>query len=194
MEYVLTVLTVLGDCGVCWCRFGFYIFWGCTAFLPSFYTLTSLFLTTHPVQWTTGRSSLIFASGICAVFANYDSDRQRQRFRSSGGKEMVWGRAPRVIHAKYITGDGVTRTSILLASGWWGIARHINYLFEILLAFFWSLPAGNTGTLPYAYVAFLTVLLTDRAYRDEIRCTRKYGIFYEQYCKLVPYRMIPGIY
>ena len=38
------------------------------------------------------------------------------------------------------------------------------------------------------------ILLVDRAYRDEIRCAAKYGKFWEKYCSLVPYRIVPYIY
>ncbi len=175
-------------------RFGFYIFWGCTAFLPSIYTLTSLFLVTHPISLSPTRAAALALCGTLSVWANYDTDRQRQRFRETGGREKVWGRAPQMIRAKYTTGDGREHDSILLASGWWGIARHINYVFEIALALCWTLPAGRSGVIAYVYVTFLTILLTDRAYRDELRCSAKYGKFYDLYCAQVPWRMIPGVY
>ena len=40
-----------------------------------------------------------------------------QTFRESGGKKKVWGKAPRKITARYETGDGQTKTSLLLTSG-----------------------------------------------------------------------------
>lgn len=175
-------------------RFGFYIFWGCSAFLPSIYLVPSLYLAAHPIDLPQLRAYSIFAVGVACVCANYDTDRQRQRFRATGGREKVWGASPHIVHARYKTGDGKMRDSILLASGWWGVARHINYAFEIGLALCWSLPAGASGVLPYLYVTFLTILLTDRAYRDELRCSAKYGAYYDEYCTLVPYRLLPGIY
>lgn len=125
---------------------------------------------------------------------NYWTDRQRQFFRETDGKKPIWGHAPRIINAVYTTGDGNVRQSKLLASGFWGLSRHINYVFEITLALCWSLPAGLTYFIPFVYVTFLTILLLDRAYRDEIRCSLKYGKFYEEYCALVPWKMIPGVY
>ncbi|CAN8061475.1 unnamed protein product [Agarophyton chilense] len=175
-------------------RFGFYIFWGCSAFLPSIYTLTSYFLTTHAVQWPVWGAVATGVSGLAALGCNYWTDYQRQMFRAANGECKVWGRAPRIIEATYTTGDGKRRRSVLLASGWWGVARHINYVFEITLALCWSLPAARSGVMPYVYVSFLTILLTDRAYRDELRCAAKYGSFYDEYCRLVPWRMIPGVY
>jgi len=132
--------------------------------------------------------------GLGALWANYDADRQRQAFRACNGRDNIWGKKPQIIHASYTTGDGIKRNSILLASGWWGISRHINYVFEIILAFCWSAPAGTSNTIPYFYTIFLVILLTDRAYRDEIRCEEKYGEGYRRYCQQVRYRMIPGVY
>ena len=117
-----------------------------------------------------------------------------QAFRATDGKELVWGRPPRKIVAQYTTGDGHQKTSLLLTSGWWGLARHFHYLPEILAAFFWSMPAGFAHALPYFYVFFLTLLLTDRAFRDDVRCLSKYGAYWKQYTKLVPYKMIPYIF
>ena len=43
-------------------------------------------------------------------------------------------------------------------------------------AFLWCLPAGAGRALPYFYFfPFLTLLLLDRAFRDDARCAAKYG-------------------
>ena len=44
------------------------------------------------------------------------------------------------------------------------------------------------------YAVFLNVLLVDRAKRDTEKCRLKYGKYYEEYCELVPYKIVPGIY
>ena len=54
--------------------------------------------------------------------------------------------------------------------------------------------AGFTHSLPYFYFVFLTLLLFDRAFRDDARCASKYGKFWEQYCRLVPYKVVPLIF
>jgi len=117
-----------------------------------------------------------------------------QVFRATDGKTLIWGRPPRMIRAQYTTSKGDVKSSLLLASGWWGISRHFHYLPEIMGAFFWTVPAGFYQLQPYFYVIFLTMLLTDRALRDDARCRGKYGKYWEQYCQLVPYKMVPGLY
>ncbi len=67
----------------------------------------------------------------------------------------MWGRPPRFIEAEYEVVDGVTgersrKKSLLLASGFWGVARHFQYFFELTAAWTWCLlanPAQN-GVVP----------------------------------------------
>ncbi|GJN21023.1 hypothetical protein PR202_gb08468 [Eleusine coracana subsp. coracana] len=151
-------------------RAGFYICWGCLLALS------------------------ILLAGMLCIYINYDCDRQRQEFRRTNGKCSIWGKAPSKIVASYTTTKGETKSSLLLTSGWWGLSRHFHYVPEILSAFFWTVPALFNHFLPYFYVIFLTILLFDRAKRDDDRCSSKYGKYWKMYCNKVPYRVIPGIY
>lgn len=40
----------------------------------------------------------------------------------------------------------------------------------------------------------MSILLVHRARRDERRCRAKYGDKWDEYCRAVPYTMIPGIF
>jgi 7-dehydrocholesterol reductase len=142
-------------------------------------------------------ASTIFLLGILAIYINYDSDRQRHYFRQTRGKCLIWGQAPRTIHAKYITANGQANQvneSLLLASGWWAVARNFHYLPELLASFLWSCTAGTASIVPYLYLMFLTALLVDRSYRHDERCRAKYGKSWEAYCELVPFKILPGIF
>ena len=93
--------------------------------------------------------------------------------------------------------SGKTRKSRLLTSGFWGVSRHLNYVFELLVALSWSLPASRSFPRPwlaFAYVAFLLVLLVHRIFRDEDKCRTKYGRGWDEYCSVVRYRLLPGIF
>lgn len=173
---------------------GFYICWGCLVWVPAVYTSSTLFLVNHPIHLGSLWATLIFAAGAFCITANYLADRQRQKVRSTLGNCTVWGREPTLIHAHYQTEKGESKQNILLASGWWGISRHFHYVPEILGALFWTLPALFTHFLPYFYVIFLTILLIDRAVRDDLRCNKKYGPFWNRYCAKVPYKIIPYVY
>ncbi|MCP4872754.1 MAG: 7-dehydrocholesterol reductase [Proteobacteria bacterium] len=175
-------------------RFGFYLFWGLMVWVPSLYCLVGLYLVDHTGHLDWPLAGAITAFGIASIWANYDADRQRMRVRRTGGDTTVWGKKPEVIEATYQTADGEERTNLLLVSGWWGTARHLHYVFELALATAWTLPALFTHLLPWSYVIFLAILLTDRARRDERRCAAKYGPAWDEYRSRVKWRMVPGIY
>jgi 7-dehydrocholesterol reductase len=175
-------------------RFGFYILWGVSAWLPSIYTSHSLYLVHHPSDMPLPVAVAIALVGIAALWINYQADAQRQRVRQTEGRTTIWGRRPEVIVAHYVAADGRRRRSLLLTSGWWGVARHFHYVPEILLAIAWTAPVGFDHFLPWFYVVYLTCLLVDRTGRDDRRCATKYGESWSAYRQRVPYRMIPGLY
>jgi len=174
-------------------RAGFYICWGCMVWVPSVYTSSSHFTVHHPgtIPWSCAAG--IFALGVALVYINYDSDRQRQYFRQMDGNCLIWGKAPEIIRAKYKTEQGEVKSSLLLASGYWGLARHFHYLPEILAALMWA-PPVHQFVFPYFYTVYLTILLVDRAYRDDARCKGKYGSYWEEYKKRVPSKIIPWVF
>jgi len=182
-------------------RAGFTIQWGCLCYVPAVYTLHTRYLVLHPTGMPLTVASLLFVLSLAGVALNYAADRERDVFRATKGKTLVWGKKPTYIEAKYKITDKTTgveseRTSLLLASGFWGVARHFQYLFELTAAWSWCLltnPLVN-GVIPMWYAAFLTYLLVDRANRDSIKCHKKYGKYYEEYCRLVPYKILPGVY
>jgi 7-dehydrocholesterol reductase len=175
-------------------RFGYYICWGVLAWVPAVYALTAQYLVLRPHDLAWPLAAAIFLLGVSAIYVNYAADAQRQRVRATNGKTTVWGGLPDLIRARYTTADRKEHESLLLVSGWWGLARHFHYVPEIILALAWSLPAGFTHFAPYFYVVFLTILLTDRATRDDKRCRKKYGVAWDEYCRRVPWKIIPGVY
>ncbi len=174
-------------------RAGFYICWGCLVWVPTVYTSASMYLvgTTHTLGLPLAIA--ISAVGLVGIFANYFADAQRQRVRATGGETTVWGKKPVLIVGHYTTKEGEAKQSLLLASGFWGIARHFHYVPELLGALCWTLPALFHNALPWFYFVFLVILLTDRAFRDDNRCASKYGDDWKAYCEKVPYKIIPGI-
>ncbi len=175
-------------------RFGYYIAWGVLCWVPCVYTLSTAFLVTHPSDMSTPAAIALFLFGVLAIWVNYDADEQRQRTRETKGNTTIWGKKPELIEASYTTGDGKHHKNLLLVSGWWGVARHFHYLPELTLAACWIAPVGFTHALPWFYLFFLTILLVDRAGRDDLRCAKKYGSDWDKYKARVPYRMIPYIY
>lgn len=173
-------------------RAGYYICWGCLVWVPGVYTSPILYLVNHPNHLPWILAALILILGVTSVLINYFADAQRQKVRATNGECKIWGKKPEIIRTTYITERGEQKESLLLVSGWWGIARHFHYWPEILGAFFWTVPALFVNVLPYFYVVFLTVLLVHRSLRDEERCQKKYGKYWDEYCQRVPGKWIPS--
>lgn len=172
-------------------RAGFYICWGCLVWVPCIYTSPSMYLVLHPIELSSLATVVIFSLGTAAITINFLADRQRQLVRATAGNCKIWGKAPQVTVARYKTEQGEEKENLLLASGWWGVARHFHYVPEIVGAFLWTVPALFTNITPYFYVIFLTLLLVHRAFRDDQRCATKYGEHWDEYCNLVPYKIVP---
>ena len=84
----------------------------------------------------------------------------------------------------------------LLCGGFWGVARHVNYLGEILQGVGLALPGFlTTGSwLPWLYPLYYAMLFFGRERDDHGSCEKKYGKAWAAYCKIVPYRIVPGVY
>lgn len=181
-------------------RAGFMTQLGCLLVVPTFYTLPiiSVALATKSAEFNVAHVYLLIL-GMTCIYLNYDCDRQKIYVRESEGKCEIWGKPVEVIQASYTIArpDGTieTRMSLLLCSGWWGLARHAHYMFELGAALSWSAVAGlQAGIWPYLYFLFLTPLLIHRIFRDEDRCREKYGLSWEEYTQKVRWKMIPGIF
>ncbi len=174
-------------------RAGFYICWGCMVWVPAIYTSSTLYLVEHPVMMGDLSMGILIGLGLAAIWINYRADAQRQEVRATKGQTLVWGRRPHLIVARYETKEGDERQNLLLASGWWGLSRHFHYVPEWLGAVLWTLPVGFDNFLPWFYVVFLAILLTDRAYRDDERCSQKYGEDWDDYREAVPWKIVPGV-
>ncbi|KAF2289765.1 hypothetical protein GH714_038538 [Hevea brasiliensis] len=73
----------------------------------------------------------------------------------------------------------------------WSIARHCNYLGDLLLAQSFSLPCGISAPVPYFYPLYLLILPIWRERSGEARCAEKYKEVWAEYSRLVPWRILP---
>ena len=53
-----------------------------------------------------------------------------------------------------------------------------------MMALAWGMCTGFTSFLPYFYAPFFTSMITHRQWRDEIRCSEKYGKYWKEYTDL----------
>eukprot|EP00802_Teleaulax_amphioxeia_P012498 Tamp_12541.p1 GENE.Tamp_12541~~Tamp_12541.p1 ORF type:complete len:491 (+),score=113.65 Tamp_12541:3-1475(+) len=176
-------------------RAGFYICWGCLVWVPSLYTCHTHYLVHNPYQMGTRLALLLLLMGLAGVYINYEADAQKQEFRRKNGNCQIWGKKAEKIQAQYVTADGEVKKSLLLLSGWWGLSRHFHYIPEWMAAFAWTAPTLYDGNIVgFTYFIFLVILLTDRSIRDDARCRSKYAKYWDEYCKQVPYKIIPYVF
>lgn len=162
--------------------FGFMLMFGDLTLVPFSYTLQSRYLADHPLHlglWGTAGCILVFIIGL-SIFRL--SNNEKAAFRNGD---------PSTKHLKYITSP---KGNKLLVSGWWGMARHINYFGDWVVAWAYCLPTGFNTIITYYFVFFFAGLLIHRNDRDEEKCVKKYGDTWVEYKKKVPYKFIPYVY
>jgi protein-S-isoprenylcysteine O-methyltransferase Ste14 len=168
-------------------RVGFKLGWGCLVFYPFFYPVGLWALADRPDPHTPAPllalcALTFFAGWVLARGANL----QKFQFKRDP-KAKAFG----LLDPRAISGDG----KHVLAGGFWGLARHINYLGEILMATGLTLSLGYPFEIaPWLYPLYYLVLLVPRQIFDDRRCAEKYGPLWEEYRKRVPSRILPGIY
>lgn len=176
-------------------HYGWQLSWGTFVWLPFTYTLQGAFLMNNPNILTPNQFWVILILGVIGYtifrWTNYQKDYFR---RTDLDKCIIWGQKAKYIECTYTTKCGTSHKSKLLTSGWWGLARHMNYTGDIILSTMYCCATGTTELLPYFYAFFMTTLLVTRCIRDEDRCFNKYKDDWIRYCKEVPYRLIPGFF
>ncbi|KAG9319269.1 hypothetical protein KVV02_004909 [Mortierella alpina] len=175
-------------------HFGFYLAWGDSVWLPWLYTLQSHYLVRNPVDLSPLHFALIFTVGYTGYFIFRSVNHQKDIVRTTNGECMIWGKPAKVIRTSFVTSDGKTHKSLLLCSGYWGLSRHFNYVGDLLISLAFCMTCGTQHLLPYFYIIYMTILLLHRIQRDHTRCKGKYGKYWEEYEKIVPYKLIPYIY
>lgn len=166
-------------------NFGFMLCFGDLVWVPFTYTYQAYYLIDHPhgLPWwgTAGIVALNLAGFSIFRWANI----QKHRFRQDPTRP-VWGRPPEHIRTR--------RGTLLLVSGWWGRARHINYLGDLMMGLAWCLPCLFDHLVPYFYIIYFTILLVLRERRDNRMCQVKYGADWDEYTRRVRWRILPGVW
>jgi steroid 5-alpha reductase family enzyme len=169
-------------------RVGFKLGWGCLVFYPFFYCI-GLWATAARPNPHTPRPLLALA--VALFFGGWMLSRganlQKYLFKTAPQRRLFGILAPVAV----VGSDGKQ----LLCSGFWRLSRHINYLGEIAMAVGLTLALGwPLSPWPWLYPLYYLVLLLPRQHFDDQRCAAKYGALWQEYCRRVPYRIIPWIY
>ncbi|KAJ3185679.1 C-24(28) sterol reductase [Gaertneriomyces sp. JEL0708] len=176
------------------------IFWNLSG-VPFTYCYATVYLsqtaTGRAVQHSTPALIGLYILLLTAYYVWDTANSQKNRFKMSVAgtyiprksfPQLPWGTLRNPTFIKTENG------SLLLTSGWWGVARKIHYSADLVMAFSWGFACGFDSLLPYFYPVFFLVVLTHRVTRDMQRCSRKYGKDWEEYCQRVPYIFIPYVF
>jgi len=137
----------------------------------------------HSPLWLLVLAGLVFLAGWSLARG---ANMQKYLFKTRPAAVFLGRIAPRTVAA-----DGKE----VLVSGFWGLARHINYLGEILMAVGLTLALGYPASpWPWLYPLYYVALLVPRQHFDDARCAAKYGALWAEYQRQVPWRIIPRVY
>ena len=156
--------------------------WGDMIYVPFWYSIVGWWVADNVKQWSVAElvGLLVFHLAAHSLFRT--SNWQKHSFKKFGKKALIWGKEPILLEDK------------LLVSGWWGIGRHLNYTGEIFTYLSFSLCSGASSPIAYLLPFSLLILLGQRAWRDDQRCSEKYGTLWTKYCKVAKFKMIPFLY
>ena len=190
--------------------FGFMLAFGDLVWLPFTYSMQARYLAVDPVHLGLSGVAIVLAPQAIGYYIFRSANNEKNRFRTNPND-------PRIAHLTYIE---TKQGSKLITSGWWGTARHINYLGDWIMAWSYCLPTGIAGysvqkgdllslggkevvhgeaqgwgmLFTYFYLLYFAILLIHREMRDENKCLEKYGKDWEEYREKVPWRILPYVY
>ena len=162
-------------------RFGWMLVWGDYVLVPFFYCLPGWWLVHASPSLSPFAAAMIALLFVLGFWVFRGANQQKHRFKRDP-RVAIWGKPAESLEGR------------LLVSGFWGIARHLNYTGEICVYLAFALTTGFASWAPYLLPAWLAGLLWHRSRRDERRCRAKYGALWERYTQRVPYYMLPFIY
>lgn len=174
---ILTTMDITTD------GFGFMLVFGDLAWVPFTYSIQARYLVKHDPHLSAPALGVILALHVLGYII----------FRGANGQKDAFRRNPDDPALQHLTYLHTKRGTKLLTSGWWGLARKINYTGDYLMGLTWCLVCGFQSIVPYFYAVYFLILLVHRSMRDDHSCQLKYGDDWLEYKKLVPYRFIPGV-
>lgn len=174
-EYMTSTWDIIAE------NFGLMLVWGDIVWIPFVFSIQAWYLLEDSTVLNTFQIAGMVIVFLLGYFIFRGCNKQKHDFKHNP-KKPIWGKPPVAIGGR------------LLISGWWGFARHFNYTGDIILGISFSLPCRFNSIVPWVYPIYLTILLIQRERRDDNKCREKYKELWNQYCKAVPYRMIPYVY
>lgn len=128
---ILTTMDITTD------GFGFMLAFGDLVWVPFIHSLQARYLAVHPVQLGPYGTLGVLAVQAVGYYIFRSANNEKDRFRNDPND-------PRVAHLETMETSAGKK---LLVSGWWGRARHINYLGDWVMGWAQCLTTGVAGYL-----------------------------------------------
>ncbi|KAF2660781.1 ERG4/ERG24 ergosterol biosynthesis protein [Lophiostoma macrostomum CBS 122681] len=128
---ILTTIDIIAD------GFGVMLSFGDSVWVPFTYSVQARYLAFYPVELGWQGVAAVLAVQLSGYYIFRSVNNEKNRFRTNPED-------PKVKHLKYIETAAGSR---LLVSGWWGMARHINYLGDWFMSWSYVLPTALSGYL-----------------------------------------------
>merc|ERR1712224_101622 len=136
--------------------YGWMLSYGCMGFLCWYYPIAFLgHITASPTPLTDNPVNLLVGLLICTIgmilfrLTNIEKHNFR-KFATDGGDlstYLIWGKPVQYIR----TEEG----SLLLTSGFWGLARHFNYIGDMVMCIGWAVACSGPGRVfPWAPLSY----------------------------------------
>jgi len=189
--------------------FGFMLTYGDWGFLSRYYPISFMgflsmqghtgFITKNYIYAVIGISMYLFGMLLFRI-TNLEKHLFRDHMNNGGEPDKY--RSP--LSTRIFFGDKkveyikTKEGSLLLTSGFWGLARHFNYIGDLTMCIGWAIacydPKSPFPFLPISYCIYFWLMDCHRCWRDEVRCSKKYGDDWNRYKKAVRYAIVPGIW
>lgn len=169
-------------------RTGFKMCWGCFCWYPFFYPIGIWCLVEQSQEVDISPASLLIC--VLLFFLGWTLT------RGANMQKFYWRTGQRGAFLCFRNDTVPGSRGHLLCTGFWGVARHVNYLGELVQAVALALPGWlATGSwTPWIYPLYYALLFVGREMDDDRACAAKYGAAWKAYCTMVPYRIVPGLY
>ena len=171
---------------------GFKLFWGGLLVYGWLFIIPLYGMAAYPDPGISGGWRYLWLIGSAALFVfgwsiSRGANLQKYTFKRWPDRKFLGIIEPTYIEA----GDRK-----ILTSGYWGAARHFNYLGEGFLCVGIALAFGHFAVLwAWTYAIFIITFFTIRQRFDERECAQKYGPEkWAEYQEKVLYRIFPGVY
>ena len=171
---------------------GFKMFWGGLVIYGWLFILPLWGMAAYPSPGFSSGWTYFWLIGTTALFLfgwgiSRGANMQKYTFKRWPDRKFLG-----IIEPEYIqAGDRK-----ILCSGFWGAARHFNYLGEGFLGLSIALAFGYfTNPWAWTYFVFVVTFFTFRQRFDDAYCAEKYGAEkWAEYQARVKYRILPGVY